>query len=209
MKPPVPPVRSVRLEEEARRELELRRSGGYRHRTKIDESVGHFELDCSGFLGYALRGVAPEAFEEIVAFSRPRPVARSYHDFFLTRGNGGSEHWQRVQRAADLVPGDVLAWLEPEEKTSTSTGHVAIVDAVPFPGPRDGELTVVVIDSARSGHGVTDGRSLGREGASDGLGRGPVVLVVGEDGRPRGFRWSSDPKSRRFDVSVAMGRLRT
>jgi hypothetical protein len=195
-------VSPTTLQDEARRLLALRRSSTYQHRTRVDEASGTFDLDCSGFVGLVLKNSAPDAFAEIArGGARPRPLARDYHDAFRVAGETASL-WQPVRTGPELRPGDVIAWLSPDP--TTSTGHVAIVDANPTPGPRDGELTVVVIDSARSGHGTSDTRTKG----DDGLGRGPVVLLLGRDGVLIGFRWSSDRGSRRREVSVAAGRLR-
>lgn len=197
-----PPEKSVSLHEEVRRQLTAHRNSKYSHKTLVDEGGGRFEYDCSGLVAYALRGVAPAALDEIPR-TAIRPVARDYHDFFL-RDARSARWWQPVARASDLAAGDLVVWLEPEDANSSNTGHIVVVDGGPMPGPERDEVTVVVIDSARSGHGNNDSRSKGEGG----IGRGPVVLAVDADGSPRGFRWSPDAKSKRHVVSIAMGRLK-
>jgi hypothetical protein len=42
----------------------------------------------------------------------------------------------------------------------------------------------------------------------DGLGTGDIVLLVDDDDRPVGFRWSTRRQSTPYRTEVAMGRLR-
>lgn len=197
-----PPPASPReaLLAEAHRELAALTESHYAHRTHVVEASGVFDYDCSGFVGYALARVAPSALQSIVAATRARPLAEHFEAFFTAP----RAPWRRVERAADLAPGDVIAWLEPPAKHSRNTGHVMIVARAPRPGQRAGELVVDVIDSSHSGHGPADART--RDHRS-GLGEGSLILLTDPDGRPTGYRWSLSQRSKAYRTQVALGHL--
>jgi hypothetical protein len=188
------------LTAEAHRELAAVRVSHYAHHTAIDEPHGVFDYDCSGFVGYAVSRVAPAAFAQLVAATRPRPLAKDFYAFFAS----AQTSWHRVDRVADLAPGDMIAWLEPPVKHSRNTGHVMIVDAAPVAGAQPGELVVAIIDSSHSGHGRADARIRDHR---NGLGAGSIVLLVDSAGKPTGYRWSTSSHSIAYATSIALGRL--
>jgi hypothetical protein len=196
--PPASPRAALVLE--AHRELGAMVETHYDHRTHVVEPDGVFDYDCSGFVGYALSRAAPAALHAVVEATRARPLARHFEAFFASP----RAPWTRLERAADLVPGDVIAWLEPPAKRSRNTGHVMIVDRAARPGRQPGEVIVGVVDSSRSGHGPADPRN--REHRS-GLGTGELVLLVDRDGRPTGYRWSLSRRSVAYRTEVALGHL--
>jgi hypothetical protein len=200
--PPQAPAASLRaaLVLEAHRELGSVVESHYDHRTHVVEPDGMFDFDCSGFVGYALSRAAPAALRSVVEATRARPLARHFEAFFASP----RAPWTRVERAADLVPGDVIAWLEPPAKHSHNTGHVMIVDHAPRRARRPDEIIVGVIDSSRSGHGAADLRNRDHRG---GLGTGELVLLVDRDGRPTGYRWSRSRRSVAYQTDVALGHL--
>jgi len=200
--PPLAPPASPRaaLVLEADRELAAVVESHYEHRTHVVESDGRFDYDCSGFVGYALSRAAPAALHVVIEATRARPLARHFEAFFASP----RAPWTRVERAAELVPGDVIAWLEPPAKHSRNTGHVMIVDRAARPGRQPGEVYVAVIDSSRSGHGPADARNRDHRG---GLGAGELVLLVDRDGRPTGYRWSRSRRSLAYRTEVALGHL--
>src|SRR4029078_5489422 len=106
------------------------------------------DYDCSGFVGYALAHAAPDALHAVVEATVRRPLARHFEAFFPAP----RAPWTRVERAADLVPGDIIAWLEPPAKHSRNTGHVMIVDQLPRPAPPPGERGGGGCDSSHSVH---------------------------------------------------------
>jgi hypothetical protein len=200
--PPQAPAASPRaaLVLEAHRELGAVIESHYDHHTHVVEPDGVFDYDCSGFVGYALSRAAPVALRSVVEATRARPLARHFEAFFTSP----RAPWTRLERAADLVPGDVIAWLEPPAKHSRNTGHVMIVDQASRPGRRPNEVIVGVIDSSRSGHGPADVRNRDHRG---GLGTGELVLLVDRDGRPTGYRWSLSRRSVAYQTDVALGHL--
>jgi hypothetical protein len=187
---------AMTLVAEAHRELAAVRESHYAHHTVIDEPHGVFDYDCSGFVGYALKRVAPQAFGELVAATRPRPLAKDFYAFFAKHDH--------IERVADLAPGDIIAWLEPPVKRSRNTGHVMVVDQAPVAGANPGELVVAIIDSSHSGHGHADARIRDHR---NGLGAGSIVLLVDSDGKPTGYRWSLAPHSVRYATAIALGHV--
>jgi hypothetical protein len=195
------------LLDEAWRELALVRVTRYSHRTHVDEATGTFEVDCSGFLDYALARAVPDAFEELREASVRRPLAKHYVQFFesLARGQP-SRRWQHVARVTELVPGDVIAWLKPADSRSRNTGHVMIVSGpVRRDAVRADLVAVPIIDSTAITHGQSDSRKAARR---TGLGTGEVLLIVDATDAPIGFRWSRGTRARERHTTVAMARIR-
>ncbi|HEY1817977.1 MAG TPA: hypothetical protein VGG74_36795 [Kofleriaceae bacterium] len=184
---------------EGRRELAAVHESHYAHHTVVDESRGVFDYDCSGFVGYALARVAPKALAAVTAATRARPLAKDFYAFIAQP----HAPWHRIDRVAELVPGDVIAWLEPPSKHSRNTGHVMIVESSPAPGARAGEYAVSVMDSSHSGHGSHDARVHDHR---NGLGVGSIVLLVDDSGRPIGYRWSLAAHSVAYSTAIALGR---
>ena len=185
---------------EAHRELGAIVETHYAHRTHVSESAGVFDYDCSGFVGYALAHAAPDALHAVVDATVRRPLARNFEAFFAAP----RAPWIRVERVADLVPGDIIAWLEPPVKHSRNTGHVMIVDRAPRPAAHRGELAIGIIDSSHSGHGPTDARIRDHR---NGLGAGDIILLTDTAGRPIGYRWSLSRHSIAYDTTIALGHL--
>lgn len=184
---------------EARRELGVMTASHYVHHTRIDEATGLFDYDCSGFVGYALARSAPAAWAPIAA-TRKRPLAKHFEAFFAAP----EPPWTRVDDPMAIVPGDVIAWLEPPETGSKNTGHVVIVAGPPRAAERANELVVPVIDSSHSGHGKADVRVRDHR---NGLGTGELVLHVDNAHRIVGYRWSTWKGSRLYDTTITVGHL--
>jgi cell wall-associated NlpC family hydrolase len=189
-----------RLADEARRTLGRVRETSYRHATTVDEEAGAYHVDCSGFVDYLLARAAPAALAALPRSPprHPRPRAAD----FVAAVSAGAPPWRRLGRVADLEPGDVVAWLRPEDSPSKNTGHVMIVDGPPRPRAA-GEWAVPIIDSTGLRHGASDSRA--RE--STGVGRGTIVLVVDAAGAPVAFRWSQASTARARATTVVLGRI--
>ena len=174
---------------EAVRELAVLKTSTYDHTTSVNESAGQFNFDCSGFVGYDLSKSLPDALGTLTAATTARPLAKDFEAFFAAIPTGGKTgRWHRVVRAADLVPGDVVAWLKPADVASSNTGHVLIVRLPVTPNPkRTDEWLVPITDSTSTPHGATDSRT--PTGAT-GLGTGTIGLLVDGGGAPIGYRWT-------------------
>jgi hypothetical protein len=204
--PPPPPASGSPVAAEAARELSILTYSTYDHTTSVDESIGQFIYDCSGFVGYDLTKAMPDALATISAASgTTRPLAKDFEAFFAAIPVGGKTgRWHRVVRAADLIPGDVVAWLKPADVTSSNTGHVLIVRLPVSNNPkRSDEWLVPITDSTSTPHGATDSRTLA---GTTGLGTGTIGLLVNSSGVPVGYRWTGGVSAHDELTSVALGR---
>lgn len=193
------------LADEAARQLAAMKTTAYEHTTLVDESTGSFRYDCSGFLGYALSRVLPAQFSAVKTFaSVSRPLAKHYQTFFASIDPSAKKSgWSRVARAIDLRPGDVVAWLKPADLVSTNTGHVMIVRGAPTLNPkRADEVIVPITDSSASFHGSTDSRYPSGEG----LGAGPIGIIVDSKGAPIRYRWTGGVSTKEYSTAITFGR---
>jgi hypothetical protein len=177
-------------------------SSSYAHRTDVDEALGRFDYDCSGFLSYALARANPAAYAALRSFATRRPRAKDFVTW-ITAGLAARSTWTRIPDVAHLAPGDVVAWMKPPGIESKNTGHVMIVDAAPR-ARSDREWVVPILDSSASAHGAGDTREATK---ASGLGRGTVVLVVDPAGKPLAYRWSEGPRSKLYETEIALGRV--
>ncbi len=179
------------------------RSSTYTHTTNVNEATGTYDFDCSGFVGYALERVFPSGFAAIVAATTARPLAKDFELFFASIPIGGSKAgFGRVARVMQLVPGDVVAWLEPADVTG-NTGHTFFVHGAPRVNPaRSDEILVPIEDSTSSPHGAADSRT---PSGATGLGTGTVGLLIDASGAPIGYRWTGGVSTKLEYTSIAMG----
>lgn len=193
------------LLEEAKKTLQNAKSTAYSHQTKIDESKGIYCFDCSGFVGYVLIKVRPDAQADIPHPGYARPRAKDFYNYCSklskTPNNVG---WSRLRRPATLLPGDIIAWLQPPDSANKDdTGHVMMVRDTPVSNPnRKNEILVVVIDSASSPH-ANDSRDKG----STGLGTGTIGISIDDGDKPVGFFWRGGRSKKLQKTKIAFGRL--
>ena len=197
---------------EASRIVSSARSTTYQHHTSVDEATGSFDVDCSGFVGYVLGRVASDARSELQATTAKRPRAKDFTEFFASLPAEGAAaprapsapraHWRRVVRAADLRPGDVVAWKRPADSHSKNTGHTLIVRA-PITVRAD-FVEVPIYDSTGLRHGKSDVRAAG---SKSGVGAGTIALRVGSGGAPIAFRWAVTGRYRDHMTDIALGRV--
>jgi hypothetical protein len=183
----------------------------YQHQTRVDRAAGSYRYDCVGFVSYALKRAAPQAWASIVKVTGiPRgriPSPPRYRVFFASLAEKPQPGWENVTKASELRPGDVVAW---EHKTETSLGHAVVIGGTPSPGP-DGSWLVEVYDSTSSPHRddsrPRDGRAqpLEANGRRSGLGHGVMALIADPaSGVLTGYRWS--PKAKTIMTPIAAGR---
>jgi hypothetical protein len=188
---------------EVRRELNAMHQSRYQHATEVNEAIGEFYYDCSGFLDYALRRSAPAALRALPV-SKERPLAKDVVHYLQRVAAGGTlGPWRSLATVADLRPGDVISWLTPEDSDSLNTGHVMIVLDRPAPSRRHAdEWLVRVADSTSSPH-AADSRPAGH----DGLGTGTIGLVADRSGHPVGYYWRGGVSTELKHTAVALGRV--
>lgn len=198
---------------EAKRILSNTKVTKYQHPTEVDEALGKYLLDCSGFIDYVLGRIAPAAMTNFKSsvnenFSpKPkRPLAKHFVWFFSEIKNEKNSYFLAVTKIRNLREGDMVAWLTPDDVESNNTGHVMIVAKRPAPyADEDRVWAVPVIDSTSSGHGDGDPR---KKGGPNGLGRGTMGLLEGDSGRPAAYFWKGDESKRPYYTEIRMGRLR-
>ena len=191
---------------EANRELKAAKTSTYSHKTQVDEALGQFNYDCSGFLKYAIGQSVPEALRSLQKATVRRPLAKHFVQFVTSLPRGKVVgRWRQVERVTDLAPGDIIAWTKPPTVISRNTGHVMIVrDTIKPHSKRSNEIIVPIIDSTAARHGASDSRHKEKK---TGLGTGSIVLVVDDSGKAIGYRWSRSKKSRKHMTQVALARL--
>lgn len=188
---------------EATRIFATARATTYQHKTEVDEATATFDVDCSGFVGYVLGRVAPDAKRELRAATVKRPLAKHYTEFFQSLPiDAPKGHWRRVVRAVDLRPGDIVAWKRAPDSHSKNTGHTMIVRAPVV--AHDGVVEVPIFDSTATRHGRDDARAAA---SRSGVGRGTIALRVAADGSPIAFRWAVTGKYRENATEIALGRV--
>ena len=206
-----PPSVGGPLFHEATYEFRTMKSTLYQHRTAVDREAGSYRYDCVGFVSYALRHAAPEAWATTVRVTGiangriPSPLR--YRAFFAELAGKPQPGWQSITKVSELRCGDVVAW---EHKTRSSVGHAVVIGGVPAPGP-GGSWLVEVYDSTALPHSDdsrrTDERAqvLASTGRRSGLGHGVMVFLADPvSGALTGLRWSAE--ARAIQVLIAAGR---
>lgn len=174
----------------------------YTHGFSVDERRGVYKFDCSGMAQWVLRKSAPVAAITMANGLPSRPLARDFQRRIarapVERERGG---WRRVARVSELAPGDVVAWIKPQEIDSPNTGHVVFVLLPPVLAPGyENAYLVRVADSTRLLH--DDDTRVGRNG----FGFGTILLVADPDtGAPIAYGWAA-LKWRAFETAIAVGR---
>ena len=173
----------------------------YEHMTHVVQSDGIYDMDCSGFVDYLLKRVAPEQYAHLpIETGHPRPRAATYFKLFHSLPGNPVAGWKSIDQLADARRGDILAWaLEPPTQKPGDTGHVVIVAAPPVSTtPR--EYRIPVYDSS----GIRHDEDSRPEGTS-GIGEGVITIRVDDRGAPVGFRFNSHAHSHL--EPIAIGRI--
>lgn len=199
------------------------RTTSYQAITHVDESTGTYQFDCSGFAQWVLKQSHPEAARWVARGLPHRPLARNFQSriakIAADKPRGG---WARIERVAEIQPGDVLAWVKPREIKSVNTGHVVFAMLPPRPlTPGSNTYLLRVADATRLWH-VDDTRNwrgntanrrvpVGLDTADEspndqGLGFGTMSIVADPTtGRPTAYGWVAT-EWRTFDTQIAIGR---
>ncbi len=176
----------------------------YRHHPyTIDPNAGVYELDCSGFVCYALNAGddTQPAYADMMNILHKKiesttdpvvecnsthyPKAADYAKFFGELGLQGvvSRWWSAVEQPAAAQPGDVIAWAltsdDPNNK-GNDTGHVMIVIAPPTADPATPNvIDIPVMDASDILHGPGDTRATdSRAVKHTGIGIGLIAVEV-------------------------------
>ena len=199
------------LYHEAVREFTSMKTTLYQHKTEVDREAGSYKYDCVRFVSYAMRQVAPQAWQSIL---REMQIARghipsppSYQKFFARLAGKPQAGWEAVPRAADLRPGDIVSW---DYKTERANGHAVIIASLPKQ-TADGSWEVKVYDATSTPH-AEDSRPNDERaqifdvtGRRSGLGHGVMAFTVDPaTGALVGYRWT--PKGKIILCPIGAGR---
>jgi hypothetical protein len=173
----------------------------YQHKTYVIQSAGTYDMDCSGFVDFLLRRVAPAQYAHVpIEPGHARPRAAMYFDLFNGLPRNSMPGWKPIDRLADAQRGDIIAWaLTASTQKPGDTGHVVIVAADPVP-VNAGEYSVAVYDSSGIHH---DNDS--RPKATSGIGKGVIKFRVDARGVPAGFQFNS--RAHFHLEPIAIGRI--
>jgi cell wall-associated NlpC family hydrolase len=158
--------------------------------------------DCSGFISYVLRTVAPEHYAPIreMQDQRAYPQAKTYAHFFgRLSPDRPFKGWIGLRSYRDLRRGDIIAWEKGGSNADHgghgNSGHVMMVIDPPseitegeFGGRLVHYVSVFVLDSSSVVHfppeKLPPNAYLNHR---DGLGKGYIRLVIAEDSRVIGY----------------------
>ena len=192
---------SENLGDAAERLLSRTRKTHYQHRTHVDRAGGVYDMDCSGFVDYLLKRIAPAQFAQLrIEPGHARPRAAMYFELFKGLHKSPLPGWEVVQNLGDARRGDIIAWqLAASTQEPGDTGHVVIVAAAPVE-QTNGLYSAEVYDSSGIRHD-DDSRP---EGTS-GVGKGVITFRVDASGEPVGFQFNSHAHF--HGEPIAIGRL--
>lgn len=194
------PNTAEQLAAAAERLLSDMRETHYQHRTHVDAVEGVYDMDCSGFVDYLLKRVAPRQFAELpIEPGHARPRAAVYFQFLNRLLEQPLPGWKAIRQLSQAQRGDIMAWeLQASTKAPGDTGHVVIVAATPIQVTQ-GTFRVEVYDSSGIHH---DDDS--RPEHTSGVGKGTITFKVNTSGEPIGFQFNS--RARFHDEPIAIGR---
>jgi len=177
----------------------------FRHEIEVNESLGIYDFDSSGLVGWVLERAAPTAF---AALGRERPVAEDFaRVIHEASSDDETEGWRHLAQPSALRPGDILAWSTPQEHRHDGlTGHVAIVVGMPVRVPgMDEAWSVRIADSTNEFH-QWDTRLIALD-MDGGVGRGTITLAVAEDGHAYAYGWQGPWSPIFLRTDVELGRV--
>lgn len=158
----------------------------YQHVTRVSKRRGEYFFDCSGMAAWVLKRAAPAALKAVGRPNDKRPAAvHFYRKIAKIKPGRKKGPWYRVPTAAQILPGDLIAWKRPPWFRSTSTGHVAF--AVGLPKNNPGEILGILVrvaDASKFKH-EDDSRASG----TTGYGTGVLLLPTDKSGNPLGYGW--------------------
>ena len=163
------------------------------------------QCDCSGYVSYVIKEVAPKHYEAIKDSSlrSGHPLASTYARFFAgLNPNEPQGGWLGIPSYKELRQGDLIAWqkaVNPDAivsaKKKGNTGHVMIVESPARQVETVGEkgeairfVSIPVIDSSSVDHFPPEELPpKAHQQHRDGVGRGVVRLILDENEHVIGY----------------------
>jgi hypothetical protein len=157
--------------------------------------------DCSGFVSYVLKDVAPNHYYTLCEMTRRSyPHAATYARFFKDlNGNKSINGWLGISSYRSLQRGDVIAWERTHQSSGYQkkhgSGHVMIVINPPgkpitenFQGMVIKYVEVYVLDSSAVEHFPPQLLPpLANQNQRDGVGKGMIRLILDDQNNVIGF----------------------
>ena len=169
---------------------------------QVQQIAGSYQIttDCSGFVSYVVRSVAPEHYAVLRVRTRSSyPHAKIFATFFrqLTK-ESSANGWLGINSLQDLQHGDLIAWAAPLNKQTgkhRNTGHVMIVVDPPqkirteiVRGSPVHFVDVYVIDSSSVEHFSPQVLPpLMHQQYRSGIGKGNIRLVIDQNSNVIGY----------------------
>lgn len=164
---------------------------------------GVYEVDCSGYVNNLLVQAAPDAYHNVLHFTRTyKPTSEDYYHFFkdLPKGRPRND-WYQVPKVSQLNSGDILVFRYSHHFWKHSNGgHVMVVVHSPVPLHwYDNSYLVRVADSASAGHSNDT-----RPPHTSGIGIGTLIIKVNRfSGRTCAFAWKVGSRWKHVELAMA------
>jgi len=192
---------SENLADAAQRLLSDVRETHYQHKTHVDRAGGVYDMDCSGFVDYLLKRIAPQQFGQLpIEPNHARPRAAIYFKLLNGLGEQPLPGWKSIRQIGQAQRGDIIAWeLQASTQEPGDTGHVVIVDAAAVQVAKN-IYRVEVYDSSGIHHDEDS-----RPEHTSGVGKGTITFRVNGRGEPIAFQFNS--RAHFHEEPIAIGRL--
>jgi hypothetical protein len=155
-----------------------------------DTLSGIYKVVCVYYLNHLVDDALPEHYDAMLEMVDKTGIRRlgteDYYDIFKTIPYGQTAYgWKRIERVADLRPGDVVVWKKLDG--SSTFGHAFLIASVPARDSRwSGAYQVRITDATSTPHS-NDSRGSG----GSGVGAGEMLLRAGSTGRLYKLAWST------------------
>lgn len=157
------------------------------------DEIVQVRTDCSGFISYLVKSVAPRHYAAVRAREPgcSYPQAKIWARFFTSLDTDRPyDGWIRVKSWQDLKPGDIVAWKE-GKANSSNTGHVMMVVNQPSNVQQENGfrfVSVPVIDASSVYHFPPEHLPpKAYQKHRNGLGVGCIRIILSEEDVPIGY----------------------
>lgn len=167
--------------------------------TRIEPARGIYVVDCSSYVDHILKNIYPRAYTSLAEWSgTQKPTTNDFYHYFQNLSDDSS-HWNSIDDADELRPGDILVFRNKNRAGNEVGGHVMIVMDKP---ERNGNtLLVRIADAAPAGHTKDT-----RMPHASGIGIGSMLLKLDPyTSRPYAYSWKVGSRWE-SNVNFAMAR---
>lgn len=118
--------------------------------TRIEPSRGIYVVDCSSYVDHILKTIYPRSYSSLAVWSgTQKPTTNDFYQYFRNLSDN-SQHWNSIDDAEELRPGDILVFRSKNRMGEETGGHVMIVMDKPV---RNGNaLLLRIADAAPARH---------------------------------------------------------